>query len=65
MLSGLLLIGSNTGRTVELIQDGTTGLLYECYDGMLLAEAIKSVFEDRKRKKAIANFAQSEAVKIF
>lgn len=28
MLSGCLIIGTNTGGTTEILEDGTTGLLY-------------------------------------
>lgn len=54
MRSGLLLIGSNTGGTVELIQDGVTGLLYEQGNPKDLADKIQKVYSDHKYAEKLA-----------
>ncbi len=47
MRSGLVVIGANTGGTVDIIEDGITGLLYEQGNAKDLAEKIKTVIGDR------------------
>lgn len=54
MLSGMLVIGTNTGGTATLIDSGNTGLLYTPGDYYELADLIKSVVDDRKLMKKIA-----------
>lgn len=46
MRSGLLVIGSNTGGTPDIVTDGETGLLYEQGDPADLAEKIYRVYSD-------------------
>lgn len=56
MRSGLAVIGSNTGGTKEIIEDGKTGLLYQCGVAESLAEKIEMVYADpRMAKKLIAS----------
>lgn len=47
MRSGLVVIGSNTGGTVELIENGVTGLLYKQGNPIDLADKIQAVYDDR------------------
>ena len=59
MRSGLMMIGSNTGGTTEIIQDGVTGYLYNQGDYRDLAEKIVHSVSDidrynEIRKNAIA-----------
>lgn len=54
MRSGLLVIGSNTGGTVELIQDGVTGLLYEQGNQRDLADKIQKVYDSPSYAEKIA-----------
>lgn len=46
MRSGLVLIGSNTGGTLELIKDRKTGLLYQQGDEKDLADKIQEVYQN-------------------
>ncbi|WP_160725764.1 glycosyltransferase family 4 protein [Bacillus sp. USDA818B3_A] len=53
MRSHLLVIGSNTGGTPEIIEDGKTGLLYEQGNPQDLADNIEKVYKDRNFMKRI------------
>lgn len=61
--SGLILIGSNSGGTPEIIEDGVTGLLYEQGNAVDLADRIEKVYLDSDFGKKIAmsgyTFAQT------
>lgn len=46
MQSGLVVIGSNSGGTPEIINDGFNGLLFKSGDVLSLASMIKSVLDD-------------------
>lgn len=54
MRSGLLLIGSDTGGTLEIMEDGLTGLLYRQGDAASLAEKILFAYEHRQEAGALA-----------
>lgn len=57
MRSGLPVIGSNTGGTLEIIQDGVTGLLYKQGNAEDLAEKIIRIYKDEYFKERIAKNA--------
>lgn len=57
MRSGLVVIGSNTGGTPEIITDEKTGLLYQQGDAKDLSEKIKIVYQDEALAKALADAA--------
>lgn len=57
MRSGLVVIGSNTGGTPEIINDNVTGLLYEQGNGEDLAEKIKQVYENPEFARKLADTA--------
>ncbi len=61
MLHGIPVIGADTGGTVEMIENGETGLLYELGNTDKLAEAIESLITDGEKYKYIANKAQNSA----
>lgn len=65
MASGSLVIGADTGGTIELIQDGKTGLLYRQGDSDDLANKIKWVTENKDNAKNIANYGQNHVKKMF
>ena len=65
MLSGLLCIGSNTGGTLELIEDGSTGLLYEMGNAKDLANKIEWVLDNPKESQRILLNGQNNAMKTF
>ena len=53
MRSGLIVIGSNTGGTPEIINDGVTGLLYEQGSHTDLADKIERVYKNESERAAI------------
>ncbi len=54
MLSGLCMIGANSGGTAELIEDGVTGLLFEPGNPNDLAEKIKILYFDRNKARMLS-----------
>lgn len=65
MRSGLLVIGANTGGTVEIISDGETGLLYEQGNAESLANKIAFAYDHREETKQIVAQGYSYAQKNF
>ena len=55
MLSGMAMIGSNSGGTAELIKDGVTGLLFNPADVDSLKAKIKYLFDNRDAVLRIAD----------
>jgi glycosyltransferase involved in cell wall biosynthesis len=55
MLSGMAVIGADSGGTVELIKDNETGLLFEVGDVYKLASCIKRLVQDRVLARKLAN----------
>lgn len=51
--SGLLLIGSNTGGTLDIISDGKTGLLYQQGDAKDLADKIQWAISNPEKREII------------
>lgn len=60
MLSGCLLIGANTGGTLEIIDDGKTGLLYEQGNVNDLCEKIGYALENKEKMQKIASFGREK-----
>ena len=54
MRSGLTIIGANTGGTMEIIQDGQTGLIYKQGDTEDLAQKILAVYSNPKIGNTLA-----------
>lgn len=65
MLSGLLCIGSNTGGTLELIDDDKTGILYDMGKPDVLAEKLKWVINHKKKSKELLLNGQKNAMEKF
>lgn len=55
MRSGLIVVGTNTGGTLEIIQDNKTGLLYQQGNAESLAEKIMWILNNKEEAKKIAN----------
>lgn len=55
MRNGLLVVGSNTGGTLEIIEDGVNGLLYKQGDPNSLAEVLENIYKNNNLGKKIAN----------
>ena len=65
MRMGLIVIGSNTGGTVEIIQNGVTGLLYEQGDFLDLANKIEQVYSDSEFAMRIATKGREYSMNHF
>ena len=65
MMASLFTIGSNSGGTLEIIENGESGLLYQLGDEHDLAEKINWVIENPKEANEIAKRGQERAVKVF
>lgn len=63
MLSGMLMIGADSGGTSEIISDGKTGFLYEVGNPEDLAEKIVIAYNDRGLMKNIAKKGFTDAQK--
>jgi len=61
MLGGLLAIGTKSGGTAELIEDGLTGFLYKPGNYVMLADILKSVIQNVEEMKKIAQDGQQNA----
>ena len=60
MMSGCLVIGANSGGTMELVSDNETGLLYTSGDYSDLAEKIKLALKYPERMRDIAKHGQNK-----
>lgn len=58
MMSGSLVIGANSGGTLELIEDGVTGILYQSGDYLDLAKKTIMAINDKQRMNSIARNGQ-------
>lgn len=64
MLSGLLMIGANSGGTAELISDGENGYLFIPDDVESLASIIRNIFDDREMARKLAINGYHSALKF-
>ncbi len=65
MLGECFMIGANKGGTLELIEDGKTGFLYEAGNSRALAEKIMMVYQDKKNSIKIVKQAKVFAKNQF
>ena len=65
MLSGLLTIGANTGGTLEIIEDGKSGLLYQQGSAEDLADKLERVISDRSLALQLAQAGKKRAMEMF
>jgi glycosyltransferase involved in cell wall biosynthesis len=65
MHAGVPVIGSNAGGVPEIIDHGTTGLLFETWNSLSLAGAIKQLVLDEKLRKNLAINGQLKASRQF
>jgi len=65
MVSGMLVIGANTGGTIELIEDGVTGYLYEEGNANSLASKIELSISDIAKSRNIAEKGREKSRNIF
>lgn len=65
MMANLLVIGSNTGGTPELINDGQDGFLYELGDAAGLAEKISWVIHHADQANSMLMSGKRKAIEEF
>lgn len=65
MLSGSLVIGTNSGGTKEIIDDGKTGYLYTPGNADELSAILLVVVENLEQAQTIAKAGQKKAVQTF
>lgn len=65
MMAGNIMIGSNSGATSEIIEDGATGYLYKCNDVKDLANKMKKVIDNPEIIKNIGIKGQKYAIEKF
>ena len=61
MLTGCLIIGSDSGGTSELISDQQTGYLFEKGNYEMLAEKIKVSIDNKEKSRKLAKAGQIDA----
>jgi len=54
MACGLVVIGTATGGTREILHDGENGLIFEAGDAQMLAEKILQIYDDEKLRTRLA-----------
>lgn len=64
-LAGSLVIGADTGATVEIIEDGKTGFLYKYNDTTDLASKILKAIDSSNKASEIAKSGQEKAMELF
>lgn len=65
MMSGLLVFGTNSGGTPELVEDGVDGYLYPVGDSAALARRMLYADEHRSEMQAMAKKGQIKAMERF
>jgi glycosyltransferase involved in cell wall biosynthesis len=65
MACGLVVIGTNTGGTDEILLDGITGFTFEAENAHMLAEKIIQVLENEDLREKIAQEARRKVDKEF
>ena len=66
MMSGGLVLGSNSGGMAEVITEGINGFLVHPKDSMALAQAIANILSlNEKKKLEIRKAAKEEAVSSY
>lgn len=65
MLSGMLLIGANSGGTPELVENNVSGLLYESENYLDLADKIEYAIMNKDKMKRIIECGRESAIINF
>ncbi len=64
-LAGCVVVGAGCGATVELVEDGVTGYLYELDNTAMLAEKIKQIYDNRQDAENVAENGQKKAIEKY
>lgn len=65
LASGLPVVATDSAGTVEIVRDGTTGLLVPPADAPALAGALERLIRDPDRARALGSAAREDAVRRF
>lgn len=65
MMADMLVIAANSGGTLEIIDDGENGLLYEVDNPISLAQKIKYAVENRQLMKSIAQKGYEDSIEKY
>ena len=65
MVCGLVVIGTTTGGTREILLDGVNGLTFEVENAQMLAEKIVQVIDDGGLRAKLARAARQTVVERF
>lgn len=65
MMAGCLVVGGNSGGTVEIIDDNKTGIIFESDNADDLAEKLYYVAKNKEKVKEICKNGQKSAVERF
>jgi glycosyltransferase involved in cell wall biosynthesis len=65
MASGLPVIASATGGTLEIVDDGRTGLLFPLHDGAKFDDSVEQLVQRPKFAKQLGKQAQLEALAAY
>ena len=65
MMAGCVVIGANTMGTIEVLQDGATGYLYEEASSQSLAQVIAHVVSNVEEARFVAAAGQEDAMRRF
>jgi glycosyltransferase involved in cell wall biosynthesis len=65
MACGLVVIGTTTGGTGEILHDGVNGLTFEAENSQMLAEKIVQVIDDRKLRAKLTRAARQNVAEKF
>lgn len=65
MQCGTAVIGANSGGTLEIIDDGKTGLLFEGGNPHDLADKIEQLYRNEEQRKQLAQEGKNKASRMF
>lgn len=65
MASGLVVIGTSTGGTCEILQDGENGLVFEAEDAQMLTRKILEISNDPELRSKLSRAARSTVKEKF
>ncbi len=64
-VAGCVVVGAACGATVELVEDGVSGYLYELDNTIMLAEKIKHIHDCRIEAENVAKNGQNKTKELF
>lgn len=65
MMAGICVVGSDSGGPLEIIDDGTSGMLFKTFDAVDLAEKLVLLQKDSKLREEYAPKGKEKALDMF